>query len=122
MLTQVSVRFGTGVYSYLEPSLADRHAVSTTSSPYRVMLACEVNLPPPQVQPPKFSGIVQSVSHHACSLASGSHANVLKPQHDDESSIFVSGAEAIVPKYLILYSKPPTTPSTGSHSRLSIDG
>lgn len=63
MLTQTLTRCGSGVYSYLEPSLADRHAVSTTSSPYRVMLACEVNLLPPRVQPPKFSGIAQSVSY-----------------------------------------------------------
>ena len=62
-----SGRCGSGVYSYLEPSLADRHAVSTTTSPYRVMLVCEVDLPPPRVQPPKFSGIVQSVSYCICS-------------------------------------------------------
>jgi len=81
---------GSGIYSYLEPSLADRHAVSTTSSPYRVMLACEVNLLPSRVKSPKFSGIVQS--------------------HEDGPSVFVSGADAIAPKYLILYSKQPPTP------------
>jgi len=88
-------QFGSGVYSYLEPSLADRHAVTTTSSPYRVMLACEVSLPPSRVQPPKSSGIVQS--------------------REDGPSVFVSGAEAITPKYLILYSKPLTTTPTRSN-------
>ena len=63
-----SGRFGSGVYSYLESSLADRHAVSTTTSPYRVMLACEVDLLPPRVQPPKFAGIAHSVSYCAGSL------------------------------------------------------
>ena len=42
----------------------DKHAVSTTSSPYRVMLACEVSLPDPRVQIPRSSGIVKSVSHY----------------------------------------------------------
>ena len=69
VLTRVSVRFGPGVYSYLEPSLADKHAVSTMSSPYRVMLACEVNLPPPRVQPSESSEIVESVSHHSYTLS-----------------------------------------------------
>lgn len=65
LLTRVFIRFGDGVYSYLESSQADRHAVSTMSSPFRVMLGCEVNLPP-RVQLPKSSGIVQSVSHPTC--------------------------------------------------------
>jgi len=95
-------RLGPGVYSYLDPSLADKYAVSTTSSPYRVMLACEVNLLPSRVQPPKFSGIVQS--------------------HEEGSSVYLSGAEAIVPKYLILYSKPSASPSTGSNGRTSTYG
>ncbi|KAJ7145072.1 hypothetical protein C8R43DRAFT_1130148 [Mycena crocata] len=35
-------RFGEGIYSYRNPSLADVHATSATSSPYRVMIACDV--------------------------------------------------------------------------------
>ncbi|KAJ6620077.1 hypothetical protein B0H10DRAFT_2163668 [Mycena sp. CBHHK59/15] len=35
-------RFGEGIYSYRNPSLADVHATSATSSPYRVMVACDV--------------------------------------------------------------------------------
>ena len=72
----MSARFGTGVYSYTEPSLADRWAVSTTSSPYRVMLACEVSLPPSQVKPAKSSGILPSVSHCTRSSAFGSHTDL----------------------------------------------
>jgi len=97
-----SGRFGLGVYSYLEPSLADKHAVSTTSSPYRAMLACEVNLPPPRAQLPKNSEIVKS--------------------GEEGPLVFVSGAEAIVPKYLILYSKSSTPSPTGSHGRMSVHG
>jgi hypothetical protein len=119
-LTQMYARFGSGVYSYLESSLADRHAVSTTSSPYRVMLACEVNLLPHRAQPPKSPGILQSVSYHTRFLTLGSHTNSLGLQYVDGQSVFVSGAEAIVPKYLILYSKPTTTPPMRSPSRVSL--
>ncbi|KAJ6512674.1 hypothetical protein C8R45DRAFT_1059310 [Mycena sanguinolenta] len=35
-------RFGEGIYSYRNPSLADVHATSATSTPYRVMIACDV--------------------------------------------------------------------------------
>ncbi|KAJ7755526.1 hypothetical protein B0H16DRAFT_1828819 [Mycena metata] len=35
-------RFGEGVYSYRNPSLADVHSTSATSTPYRVMIACDV--------------------------------------------------------------------------------
>ncbi|KAJ7592668.1 hypothetical protein C8J56DRAFT_480790 [Mycena floridula] len=35
-------RYGDGIYSYRNPALADRFATSCTSSPYRVMLACDV--------------------------------------------------------------------------------
>jgi len=60
----------------------------------RSMLACDVNLTPSQAKPSKFSGILQS--------------------HEDGPLVFVSGAEAITPKYLILYvkTKPTTTEPT----------
>ncbi|KAF7378240.1 hypothetical protein MSAN_00248900 [Mycena sanguinolenta] len=35
-------RFGEGIYSYKNPSLADVHATSATSTPYRVVIACDV--------------------------------------------------------------------------------
>ncbi|KAJ7067312.1 hypothetical protein C8F01DRAFT_664506 [Mycena amicta] len=38
-------RFGEGIYSYKNPSLADGHATSATSTPYRVMIACDVVVP-----------------------------------------------------------------------------
>ncbi|KZP04320.1 hypothetical protein FIBSPDRAFT_844086 [Athelia psychrophila] len=35
-------RYGSGIYSYPNPALADSHATSCTTSPYRVMVACDV--------------------------------------------------------------------------------
>lgn len=69
VLISVPARFGPGVYSYLEPSLADRWAECSPSSPYRVMLACEINLLPPQVELPKN---LKSVSHRTLSFLSRS--------------------------------------------------
>lgn len=40
--TNSQQRHGSGVYSYLDPALADGFATSCTSSPYRVMIACDV--------------------------------------------------------------------------------
>ncbi|KAF7312709.1 hypothetical protein MIND_00285700 [Mycena indigotica] len=37
-------RFGEGIYSYHNPSLADAHATSATSTPYRVMIACDASV------------------------------------------------------------------------------
>lgn len=74
-LTRIPASHGSGVYSYLEPSLADRWAVSTMSSRYRVMLACEVVLLPHNVKPPKSSGILQSVSHSMRPFVSRSHTD-----------------------------------------------
>ncbi|CAK5269535.1 unnamed protein product [Mycena citricolor] len=34
-------RFGDGVYAFRNPSLADGHSTSATSTPYRVMIACD---------------------------------------------------------------------------------
>ncbi|KAJ7196836.1 hypothetical protein GGX14DRAFT_195358 [Mycena pura] len=39
-------RFGEGIYSYRNPSLADVHATSATSTPYRVMIACDAAVDP----------------------------------------------------------------------------
>ncbi|KAJ7757696.1 hypothetical protein DFH07DRAFT_868090 [Mycena maculata] len=36
-----SGRFGEGIYSYRNPSLADVHATSATTTPYRVTIACD---------------------------------------------------------------------------------
>jgi len=37
-------RFGPGIYTSTNPRLADRHATSCISSPYRVMVACDTLL------------------------------------------------------------------------------
>ena len=50
------------------------------------------------------------------------NTDVLDPQDEDGPLVYVSGAEAIVPKYLILYSKPSTPSPTGSHGRMSVHG
>ncbi|KAF8183437.1 hypothetical protein BJ912DRAFT_1023227 [Pholiota molesta] len=38
-------RFGEGIYSSRNPALADRFSTSCTSSPYRVMIACDATVP-----------------------------------------------------------------------------
>jgi len=90
-----TARWESGVDSYLDPSQADKRAVSTSSSPHRVMISCEVSLPPPRVELSKSSTVVKS--------------------YEEGSLVAVSGAEAIVPRYLILYSKLSTTSSAGSY-------
>ncbi|KAF8896053.1 hypothetical protein BD779DRAFT_1608447 [Infundibulicybe gibba] len=72
-------RFGDGIYSYRNPSLADQFATSCTSSPYRVMIACDVIVDPGQ------TGGVDELS--------------------DEESIFVQTADAIKPVYVIMYTR-----------------
>ncbi|EAU83113.2 hypothetical protein CC1G_11639 [Coprinopsis cinerea okayama7 len=68
-------RFGDGIYSYRNPALADRFATSCTSSPFRVMIACDVSVEPGQ-----------------CS-------------DDDQESLFVPVADGILPAYVIMYTK-----------------
>ncbi|KAI0080963.1 hypothetical protein K474DRAFT_48002 [Panus rudis PR-1116 ss-1] len=72
-----SVRYGDGIYSYLNPALADAHATSSATSPYRVMLACDV------------------------STSSVDGADYVT----DEERVFVGRVEAILPRYVILYRK-----------------
>ena len=57
-----SGRYGKGIYSYFDPSMADRFATSSTSSPYRAMLACEVNIPATHSNASKSPMVVKSVS------------------------------------------------------------
>jgi len=73
-------RYGAGVYSYQNPALADRFATSCTSSPYRVMIACEVVVGPGR-----------------------SLESLQKSNEDDGEPIFVSNVDAIVPSYVIMY-------------------
>lgn len=68
-------RYGEGVYSYLNPASADVHATSSLSSPYRVMLACDVL------------------------IADQDDAD----QVDDGERVYVANADAVIPCYVILY-------------------
>ena len=88
------------------------------SSPFKVMLACEVTVLPRDLKPPKSSGIHQSVSHRTRSFTPRSHTL----QHEKGPLVYVSGPEAITPKYLILYSKakPSATQPTVTDGRTTI--
>jgi len=115
VLTQVSTRFGFNVYFYPELLSADRHVVSTTSSPCGNVYV--------RGEPPTSSATSRvfwdrqvGKPLHAHILVPGSNINTLDPQDEDDPSVFVSGAEAIVPKCLILYSEPSIILPTGSQS------
>jgi len=68
-------RFGDGIYSYRNPALADQHATSCTTSPYRVMIACDVCVEPGQTDEAATA----------------------------DRSVFVPVADAILPAYVLLY-------------------
>ncbi|KXN91184.1 hypothetical protein AN958_02752, partial [Leucoagaricus sp. SymC.cos] len=70
-------RFGSGFYSYQNPARADRFSTSCTTSPYRVMIACDTVVLPGEVQEDS--------------------ARV------DEESIFTQLADGILPAYVIMY-------------------
>lgn len=61
-VTGNSGRYGKGIYSYFDPSMADGFATSSISSPYRVMLACEVNVPATNSNASKSPMVAKSVS------------------------------------------------------------
>ncbi|KAF9463919.1 hypothetical protein BDZ94DRAFT_1217417 [Collybia nuda] len=70
-------RFGDGIYSYRNPALADRFSTSSISSPFRAMLACDAIIEPGKA-----------------------------PAEDEtETPIFSLTADAILPVYIILYTK-----------------
>ncbi|KAF8805454.1 hypothetical protein BYT27DRAFT_7225020 [Phlegmacium glaucopus] len=71
-------RFGDGIYSYRNPALADQHATSCTSSPYRVMTACDALVERSQCTVNKFT---------------------------EEESLFVPCSDAILPVYVFMYTK-----------------
>ncbi|CAA7269534.1 unnamed protein product [Cyclocybe aegerita] len=54
-------RFGDGIYSYRNPALADRFATSCTTSPYRVMIACDAAVEPGQESVEEESLFVSTV-------------------------------------------------------------
>ncbi|KAF5341904.1 hypothetical protein D9611_001976 [Ephemerocybe angulata] len=90
-------RFGDGIYSYRNPALADQFATSCTSSPYRVMIACDVSLEPGQCDMDEVRAI-----------DSGQGDEAGTEEHDqigEEESLFVPSPDAILPVYVIMYMK-----------------
>ncbi|OSX57670.1 hypothetical protein POSPLADRAFT_1156269, partial [Postia placenta MAD-698-R-SB12] len=73
--THNSGSYGEGIYSYPNPAQADQWATSSTSSPFRVMLACKVVI----------SAAPQAVN--------------------DGAKVVVKTSDAIMPRYVILYTK-----------------
>ncbi|KDQ55823.1 hypothetical protein JAAARDRAFT_180672 [Jaapia argillacea MUCL 33604] len=74
-------RQGHGIYSHRNPALADRFATSSTSSPYRVMIACDTALPTAQKVRGSFVG----------------------GQSQSDEVVFVDNPDSMVPSYVILY-------------------
>ena len=70
-----TISYGDGVYSCINPALANIHATSSTSSPYRVMLACDVLIADQDDE----------------------------KQVDDGERVYVANADAIIPSFVILY-------------------
>ena len=59
-LTRPIISFGDGIYSYRNPALADVFATSCTSSPYRVMIVCDVVVEPRQTKVDKVRHLTTS--------------------------------------------------------------
>lgn len=60
-VTSNSGRYGKGIYSYFDPSMADKFATSSASSPYRAILLCEANIPMRGSNASKSPMVVKSV-------------------------------------------------------------
>ncbi|KIJ65303.1 hypothetical protein HYDPIDRAFT_131707 [Hydnomerulius pinastri MD-312] len=71
-------RHGNGLYSSSNPSAVDRHATSCLSSPYRVMIACDVVLP-------------QNASKNNSILMG--------------DGVVVRDSGAVTPRYIVMYTK-----------------
>lgn len=84
--THNSGSYGEGIYSYPNPAQADQWATSSISSPFRVMLACKVVI----------SAAPQAV------LTSATR-NVMPV--NDGAKVVVKTSDAIMPRYVILYTK-----------------
>jgi len=80
-----SGRYEQGIYSYFDPSMADGFATSSTSSPYRAILGCEVNVP--------------------AANSNASESPLVAGSVEDKDRVVVSSAKAIIPRFVILYSK-----------------
>lgn len=75
-------RHGKGIYSYLNPAHADKHSTACTSSPYLVMISCEVVKPK-----------AANTSLFPMRLTS------------DIDDVFVNNSDAIIARHVILYTK-----------------
>ncbi|KAF8824843.1 hypothetical protein HHX47_DHR7000275 [Lentinula edodes] len=53
-------RFGPGIYTFVNPKLADTEATTSSTSPYRVMVACDVLVDAGQEIPAEDSVFVAS--------------------------------------------------------------
>ncbi|KIM80423.1 hypothetical protein PILCRDRAFT_9604 [Piloderma croceum F 1598] len=80
-IAQNTGRYGAGIYSYLNPALADGFSTSCTTSPYRVMIACDAVVP-----------TVGKKKRGPGSI-------------NDGQRVFVNNPDAIVTSYIILYTK-----------------
>jgi len=76
-------RYGKGIYSNMNPAEADRFSTSSTSSPYRVMVLCDVIMyKKAQVLP------------------------IRRPElATDGTRVFVNSSDSIIVRYVILYTK-----------------
>jgi hypothetical protein len=72
-----SGRYGKGIYSYLDPSMADRFATSSLSSPFRAVLACEVNIPAVNSNASKSPIVAKSVSKSTTSSTTDQSSPIL---------------------------------------------
>jgi len=75
---------GKGIYSYLNPAQADQHSTSCTSSPYRVMISCDVVVK--KVEKSRFFSL-----------------QATPPEGVVEDRVFVSNSDAIIARHIILY-------------------
>jgi len=81
-VSQNTGRYGKGVYSYLNPALADGFSTSCTSSPYRAMIACDVILP-----------------------SAGKRRRGGAESINDGERVFINNSDGIIAAYVILYTK-----------------
>ncbi|KXN81448.1 Iron-sulfur clusters transporter ATM1, mitochondrial [Leucoagaricus sp. SymC.cos] len=91
----VASRFGPGFYSYQNPARADRFSTSCTTSPYRVMIACDTVVLPGQVQEDSTGVSWQHLKNKITLIPSFIQVN--------EESIFTQLADGILPAYVIMY-------------------
>ena len=88
-------RQGKGLYSSRNPAFADRFATSCLSSPYRVMIACDVALP---------QQLDKSTSVTISDLNVGQLFTIYV-QVVAGDRVVVRKPEAIVPRFIVMYVK-----------------